>query len=810
MFDSLVNEMENCDGRAEQMAKTMQDNAKGAWTQFKSAAEGVAISLGTIFLPAITSGIKGMAEAASGASAWIKENEELVKSIGEIGAGAAAAFATFKGFTIVKAAVGYAIDSFTLFSETADKTLAVDKFSNFRTQIMSTFQSIGARATKIVGTLRSLGTQAAGLFSRFGLQAVSALQSMGIRIAAAFSNVGAQAVACFQRLSALKWGTIGDKMANAIGGATDRMGNALERGFASMQGKWQAMSAKISNFSMADTAQSVSTAMQSKWQGFKNAVVNNMAQAQGAFARGAANIKAHALQAGESVKLMYQKFTLAGAANTAGNALKRMAGAIMSVGRASLAAMFSPLGIAIMAIAGAAYLVYKNWDKVGPFFMELWGRITEAFGNAWTMIQPALAQLGTAFGGLMDVFANAWAALQPAFAQLGATLGNVFASLGPAFSQLGTTFAAAFESISAVISANSGVFNVLLSAAETLATFFGGALVGAFIVFANVAVGSVTTAIGIVASVITGAIGIFTGLIQFITGVFALDWRTAWDGIVQIFSSIFSTIGNIADSVLGGIRNTINGIVSSIKGLAGFGGGGADVSHNAHGGIYRKGAFLTTFAEESPEAAIPLDGSQRAVSLWQQAGQIMGIMPQAQAANQLQERGSKMPMSPAVVNVPQQESAAPVVTMPQAPAVMVPPAVVNMPQQESAAPVVMVPQAPAVMVPPAMVNAPQQENRERNFDFSIMDIPKGLWDRAVELLGLNGGGDTTTISNIRNEQKSTNSSFTAPAITINLTVNGNTEPEGIKKAVLDAGQQMQRSFEEQMAEFTRRKERLAY
>jgi hypothetical protein len=72
--------------------------------------------------------------------------------------------------------------------------------------------------------------------------------------------------------------------------------------------------------------------------------------------------------------------------------------------------------------------------------------------------------------------------------------------------------------------------------------------------------------------------------------------------------------------------------------------------------------------------------------------------------------------------------------MPQAPTVMVPPAVVNMPQQESAAPMVTMPQAPTVMVPPAMVNVPQQENRERDFDFSIMDIPKGLWDKAVELL----------------------------------------------------------------------------
>lgn len=54
---------------------------------------------------------------------------------------------------------------------------------------------------------------------------------------------------------------------------------------------------------------------------------------------------------------------------------------------------------------------------------------------------------------------------------------------------------------------------------------------------------------------------------------------------------------------------------------------GIDIGSNARGGIYGKGAFLTTFAEESPEAAIPLDGSPRAVSLWQQAGEMLGITP---------------------------------------------------------------------------------------------------------------------------------------------------------------------------------------
>ena len=51
----------------------------------------------------------------------------------------------------------------------------------------------------------------------------------------------------------------------------------------------------------------------------------------------------------------------------------------------------------------------------------------------------------------------------------------------------------------------------------------------------------------------------------------------------------------------------------------------ANVAANANGGIYGKGAFLTTFAEESAEAAIPLDGSPRAIGLWQQAGQALGM-----------------------------------------------------------------------------------------------------------------------------------------------------------------------------------------
>lgn len=48
------------------------------------------------------------------------------------------------------------------------------------------------------------------------------------------------------------------------------------------------------------------------------------------------------------------------------------------------------------------------------------------------------------------------------------------------------------------------------------------------------------------------------------------------------------------------------------------------VAKNAQGGIYDS-PLLTTFAEEGPEAAIPLDGTPRAKSLWMQAGTMLGM-----------------------------------------------------------------------------------------------------------------------------------------------------------------------------------------
>ncbi|XLM22754.1 phage tail tape measure protein, partial [Chromobacterium piscinae] len=55
----------------------------------------------------------------------------------------------------------------------------------------------------------------------------------------------------------------------------------------------------------------------------------------------------------------------------------RLAGqAILWLGRA---AMMNPIGMAVMAIAGAAYLIYRYWTPIKAFFGKVWSAVDAAF-----------------------------------------------------------------------------------------------------------------------------------------------------------------------------------------------------------------------------------------------------------------------------------------------------------------------------------------------------------------------------------------------------------------------------------------------
>lgn len=276
-----------------------------------------------------------------------------------------------------------------------------------------------------------------------------------------------------------------------------------------------------------------------KWADISTAIVNAIPRNPGTFIKTVVitrlqKIRTSAILATESLSRMYRTFYMSRAMESFAGGIGRATKSIFGLVKASFAFALSPLGIALIAIAGAAYLIYKNWDMVGPYFISLWKRIETALISAWNKIKPA-------WDSLMNVIPKLKIAINPALV----ALDNIF------------TMAINGQ----------GAFEPLISVLQIVASFFGGALVGAFIVAANVLVGTVVAAINVAAAIITGFLGVLEGIITFLTSVFTGNWEMAWQGIVKIFDSVFSTIKGIADGILGGVKETINGIIKSINSI---------------------------------------------------------------------------------------------------------------------------------------------------------------------------------------------------------------------------------------------------
>lgn len=257
----------------------------------------------------------------------------------------------------------------------------------------------------------------------------------------------------------------------------------------------------------------------------------------------------------------------------------------------ALALMANPI-IAIVAviIAVVAAIIYF-WNTNEQFraaIIAIWNNIV-AFGMSLFF---ALAAFFTGvWNGIGAIATAVWNAIMAVATTVVSVIMNIVSAFGAFFAGVWNgclaIAAAVWDAISSFVSAAASVIEGIISA---------------LVDYISSAWDSAVAAVQSFASSVMSAIGQ------------AVDWAMEkWDSLVNALSHPIDTAINIAQN----ITRTISEVT----------GGGDDVSENAKGGIYQRGAFLTTFAEDSAEAAIPLDGSARAISLWQQAGAALGVMP---------------------------------------------------------------------------------------------------------------------------------------------------------------------------------------
>ena len=264
-----------------------------------------------------------------------------------------------------------------------------------------------------------------------------------------------------------------------------------------------------------------------------------------------------------------------------------------------LVARISPVGVALMALGLIISFIINHWVEFQAVAVTVWNHVQETISGVVTRLQPVFDRLREAFGQLVERFPF-----------LGEIVNTVVEFVTTAFGMLTGTISMDSEQASAVLNTLGAVFEFVFDLAMTV----------------------VEIAIGVISSLLTGLFEVLSGVIDFIEGVFTGNWSQAWEGIKEIFSGIWDSIKGIADSVLGSISGFLDRIIgkaNDAKAAAQDAGDSLpdDPANNALGGIYSR-PLLTWVAEAGyPEAIVPLDGSARGVALWEQAGRMLGALP---------------------------------------------------------------------------------------------------------------------------------------------------------------------------------------
>jgi hypothetical protein len=66
---------------------------------------------------------------------------------------------------------------------------------------------------------------------------------------------------------------------------------------------------------------------------------------------------------------------------------------MLAIGTLTAALLANPIGAAVAVIAGAAFLIYQNWDGIVEFFRGLWASVTSIFEGAWEVIGPIVRMI---------------------------------------------------------------------------------------------------------------------------------------------------------------------------------------------------------------------------------------------------------------------------------------------------------------------------------------------------------------------------------------------------------------------------------
>lgn len=246
-------------------------------------------------------------------------------------------------------------------------------------------------------------------------------------------------------------------------------------------------------------------------------------------------------------------------------------------------------------------------DALGPVIDQVLPVLSDSIGMVFEAVSPLMPILTELIGNMLPVIAELIAALSPVIATVLSVLSPVLSSVSQLISRLLPPLSNLLQALAPILQQT----GVLISST----------------------VGAAFQALG---PLISGVTSILGSLINFITSVFAGNWSAAWQGIKDIFSSVFNSLAGIVKAPINAVIAIVNGVISAINGIGftipdwvpllggkTFGLNIPEIPMLAAGG-FTDGPSIA--GEAGTEAVISFDPAYRAENLayWAQAGQMLG------------------------------------------------------------------------------------------------------------------------------------------------------------------------------------------
>lgn len=244
--------------------------------------------------------------------------------------------------------------------------------------------------------------------------------------------------------------------------------------------------------------------------------------------------------------------------------------------------------LVLALLAGAAYLIYQNWDTIKPLLMGFWEDVKRGAMVIWDAIKPKIDQfvafvrravesvraawntwwpeIVDTWNKVVDIATRAWERIQEVINQGVEVFKQIWATLGPALAEMdifGTVYGfleqlwtRVQEIAPQVIGAFQNVVGVVGMVVMTIvdAVSVGlGILSGLWDTFGQAWLGLVTGVWGGIKGIIQGAIDVVTGILQAFFALINGDWGALWDAVKQIVEGAWSIIKGIIEIGLSGI-----------------------------------------------------------------------------------------------------------------------------------------------------------------------------------------------------------------------------------------------------------------